>query len=114
MFLNALRSFNSNFGVVALLAYVALFCLAFVLMFLFPLGSLVLVFLGIFGLAVVVPAAALAQALERALSRKRLALGQCPLCGAEVLVRGVTSARPGTTCVSCGSEWMSDGSTLVQ
>ncbi len=108
MFLSTLRTFNAHFGIVAVLGYLGLFVMAFVLMFLFPLGALVLVFVGIFGLAIVVPAAAGAQALERSMNRRRLAAGSCPRCGATL---DSTAAEGGVpqVCGGCGASWTPAG-----
>ncbi len=111
MFLSTLRSFNSNFGIVAVLGYLGLFVASFLLMFLFPLGALALVFVGIFGLVVVVPLSAGAQALERAMNRRRLAAGSCPMCEAGS-VRALPEEAGGWECPGCGTAWTVEGSVV--
>lgn len=119
--LPALRWFNSNAAIAAVLGYLGLFGLAFLLMFLFPLGSIVLIFVGLIGLGCVVPVIAAAAATERWLNRRSLNEGRCPYCHAEVLpsAPSAPSAPSGETtaggsngfgCLGCGREFGQDGS----
>ena len=74
-------SFNDVFGLVVFGLYILAFLLAFVMLFLFPPGALLLVLIGISGFVGVWAVMLLGRALERLLARGPIRSGGCPNCG---------------------------------
>lgn len=102
--------FNDDFGLLVFVVYLLAFALAFVLIFIFPPGALVLVLLGLAGFVVIWMVLLLTRAGERSIARKHIRRGACPLCG------GSTAAVPGPgdperlhQCDQCSQNYESDG-----
>ena len=103
-----LRSFNAGTSCVLLVLFIAAFVLAFALMFVYPLGSLILVFLGLGGLwgsAILRKLASIGQLrVARSLLRQRL----CPNCGNQ------RSDNIELACEQCEARFESGGSMIIE
>ncbi len=108
MVLRILRWTNRAYAFVALAVYMLAFVVAFVCMFSFPVGALILVVLGVLSLAFVALGRDVLQALERWMSRRALSQGRCPACttGPMSLVLQGTIQQ----CRGCGAKFEPDGS----
>lgn len=81
MALHLLRLVNHWFALAAFWGYLAAFALAFTMVIVFfPVGALLLLFIGIFTLPVVVFISLTLGAWERAWSRRWLRVARCPMC----------------------------------
>ncbi|MDA1008409.1 MAG: hypothetical protein O2800_05335 [Planctomycetota bacterium] len=98
MFRPTLHAFNKRFAIAVFIGYIGLFSVSFLLMFVFPIGSLAIVVLAIFGLLIVVPVGAGARAWEEGLNRRVMRRGLCPSCGESTVIETSTGVR----CLSCG------------
>ena len=76
-----LRAFNFGSSCVLLVLFIAAFVLAFALMFIYPLGSLILVFFGLGGLWGSAILRKLASIGQLRVARSLLRQGLCPNCG---------------------------------
>jgi len=76
-----IRRVNRAFALAVLWTYIGAFVLAFSLMFVFPPGTLLLVFLGVFGLVAAVGGAQLLGGTEHFLARSLIRREWCPRCG---------------------------------
>ncbi|MFM1830705.1 MAG: hypothetical protein RLZZ558_1045 [Planctomycetota bacterium] len=106
MVLRILRWVNRMYAFAAFGVYAVAFVIAFVCVFTFPLGALVLVVLGVLSLAVVALGRDALQAIERWMGRRWLRAGRCPQCRmGPVQPRGMA-----WTCRGCNAAFASDGS----
>ncbi|MDG2031941.1 MAG: hypothetical protein P8J45_13150 [Phycisphaerales bacterium] len=85
--------FNDLFGLLVFGVYLAAFMLAFVMVFLFPPGALLLVMLGLAGFVLVWVVMMITRGLERSMARTRIQKGLCPTCEGDL----VTSPAPEPT-----------------
>ena len=76
-----IRAVNRGYPLAVLWLYVAAFLLAVVLMFMHPLGTIVLVWIGLLGLVLALLVAKLLAVVQRMVARNILAAGACPGCG---------------------------------
>lgn len=76
-----LRTINVGLPCVLLMLFISAFVLAFAMMFVYPLGSLILVFLGLGGLWGSAILRKLANIGQLRLARSMLRQGLCPNCG---------------------------------
>jgi hypothetical protein len=85
MIYRLLCRFNDLFGLLVFGVYLAAFMLAFVLVFLFPPGALLLVLLGLTGFVLVWAVMMVSRGLERSLARASIRKGLCPTCEGELV-----------------------------
>ena len=102
-----LRRFNESFSYLLLALFVASFFFAFVLMFVYPLGSLILLFLGLGGLWGSAIIRFLARFIERYLARTMMKDGVCPNCAES------WGDNPDDSCPSCNASFTKRGEALV-
>ena len=76
-----LRAINVGLPCILLMLFISAFVLAFALMFFYPLGSLILVFLGLGGLWGSAIVRKLADIGQLRLAKSMLRQGLCPNCG---------------------------------
>lgn len=81
MLYRALRWINQRYALTVFWLFLALFLLACSLIFIFPLGPILLVFLGLGGLGAAVVVGRSLRSVEAALARRALRRGVCPHCG---------------------------------
>lgn len=99
--------------------YLLAFVTAFAMVFMLPVGALLLVFVGLMGLIPVVTVAVALRAFERPLARAKLQRGDCPACGEHAIesVSGaLESAGAGGAahfCRACGTGFSQRGEDMV-
>ena len=103
-----LRAFNVGSSCVLLVLFIAAFVLAFALMFVYPLGSLILVFLGLGGLWGSAILRKLASIGQLRVARSLLKKGLCPNCGIP------RSDNIEHACEKCEARFESGGSMIVE
>jgi ribosomal protein L37AE/L43A len=74
------RSINAAYPMAVLWSYIAAFFLALALMFVFPQGTLLLLFLGLAGLGAVILTSKTLNGVQHLLARHALGRGVCPNC----------------------------------
>jgi len=109
MLYRILCSFNDDFGLFVFFTYLAAFCLAFVLVFVFPPGALALVLLGLFGIIGIWILVSCSRSLERSLGRKLLIGGNCPVCAGGLQEPESLDGLVHRICSDCGQGFESDG-----
>jgi len=87
------RSVNRAYAFAVLWCYIAAFVVAFALMFVFPPGTLLLVFLGVFGLVAAVGGAQILGGIEHLLARRLIRQERCPACGMHRTFEPITRGR---------------------
>ena len=114
MLYRLVRFMNEWYALSVLWAYLALFLLAFALIFVFPLGPILLLFLGLAGMGVVVVTGRLLRGTQHKLARHALAHGRCPRC--ESAASSQIGLNQSWTCPQCGTRFGAHGdeSTDVQ
>lgn len=120
MLYRLLRAANRWFALTMFWLYVAMFGLAFSLIFIFPPGTILLLFTGIFGLVVVVIAGQVLRLCTEFCTRRVLSGGTCPACQAAHAI--VVSTRTGeegveqtvTRCERCGATFTASGRELEE
>ncbi|MCI0363043.1 MAG: hypothetical protein L0Y44_00565 [Phycisphaerales bacterium] len=105
-----LRSINAWFGLAVLWVCLAAFLLALPLMFIFPQGTLLLLFVGLFGLGLAVIGFKVLRYFEHALARRSLARGSCPRCGQHDST--IPSDEP-WRCAACGTSYEVSGNEVT-
>ena len=95
MLYRLLCRFNDLFGLLVFGGYIAAFMLAFVMVFLFPPGALLLVLLGLAGFVLIWVVMTVSRGIERSLARSCIQKGLCPTCEGAV----VGSPAPAPTAV---------------
>lgn len=106
MLFRMLYALNRWYALAVLWIYIALFVLAFALMFIFPPASLAMVFLGVIGLGVAGLAFKAMHAAQSALVRRMISRGQCPLCS-ETNQYGQREGQ--FACVRCNAVFLDNG-----
>ncbi|MCE9618398.1 MAG: hypothetical protein K8R92_00620 [Planctomycetes bacterium] len=109
MILRVLRALNRSYPFVVFFGYLAAFVLAFICMFSFPLGALVLVIGSVLSLALVVFVGEVLLGVERILARRALRRRRCPACRMGPVQTNSTRFH----CLGCGSRFESNGSAAV-
>ena len=102
-----LRAFNVGSSCALLVLLMAAFALAFVFMFIYPLASLILVFLGLGGLWGSAILRKLASIVQLRVARSLLSQGLCPNCG------NSRSDNIGHACQTCEACFESGGIMIV-
>lgn len=102
--------FNDDVGLLVFVVYLIAFALAFVLVFIFPPGALVLVFLGLVGFVGIWAILLVTRASERSLARKHIRGGSCPVCGGSTaMVPGPGDPEQLHHCEKCSQDFEVDG-----
>jgi len=102
-----IRAVNRGYPLAVLWLYVAAFLLAVVLMFMHPLGTIVLVWIGLLGLVFALLVAKLLAVVQRIVARNILAAGACPGCGGHL--SGADAEAKVRRCEACGSMFLVTG-----
>ena len=108
MILRMLRSVNRVYPFVVLFGYIAAFLLAFICIFSFPLGALVLVIVSVLSLAFVVFFGETLTGIEGILTRRALKNNRCPACRTGPIQKNVAAYQ----CLGCGARFHFDGAQL--
>jgi hypothetical protein len=98
---------SAGYPIAVLWCYVAAFVLAMALMFVFPPGTIVLLWVGLMSLAAVVIVHHLLALMRNVVARFLLSRGSCPSCG-----HGMGIARDVSvpwTCEGCGTVFLPSG-----
>ena len=120
MIYRILCRFNDLFALLVFGAYLVAFVLAFVMVFLFPPGALLLVLLGVAGFVAVWAMVLISRGIERAVARAGLGAGRCPTCGGGVERESAPDptvpGEPDTilVCPACAGAWEDGGRRYLQ
>jgi hypothetical protein len=106
--LRILRFVNRAYPFVVFGIYGIAFATAFICVFTFPLGALLLVVAGVLSLAFVALGLDALKALERWMSRRALSRGRCPACR----MGPIESGAAGWCCRGCAVAFDADGTQL--
>lgn len=101
MLYRVVRTINDWYALTLFWAYLAVFLLACALVFVFPLGPILLLFAGLASLGFAVLGAKALQRAQTTIERHSLAHGRCPNCHA--LVPDATAAADAWRCDQCGA-----------
>jgi hypothetical protein len=107
-FYRIIRAVNRAYSLAVLWLYIAAFIVAVVLMFMYPIGTIALVWAGLVGIVLVLLAGKSLAVLQRAVARRALARGRCPGCAA-TLEGESPSDSDLRRCDACGSVFLSTG-----
>jgi hypothetical protein len=110
MILRLLRSVNRVYPFVVLFGYMGAFLLAFICIFSFPLGALVLVIGSVLSLAFVVFFGETLSGIEGILTRRTLKKNRCPACRMGPIQKNAATYQ----CLGCGICFDMDGAQLLQ
>ncbi len=83
------------------------FLLAFGLIFVFPQGTLLLLFAGLGGLGIAVISLRILRTMERSMALARLKNGACPVC--KQPIQQASQADHEWQCVLCGAAFAANG-----
>jgi ribosomal protein L37AE/L43A len=105
------RLINAHYALAIFWVYVLAFVVAWALVFVFPLGPLLLLFIGLAGLGFAVIGMKIMEAVERALARSQIHQGICPVCREHAL----HERREDRTlhCDACHSAFQPGGAALA-
>jgi hypothetical protein len=103
MLYRVVRVINEWYAISVFWAYLGLFLVAFALVFVFPLGPILLLFLGLAGLGVAIIAGKLLRQMQLSLARHALAQGRCPRC--QFAMPQHHPLQESWTCIHCGSQF---------
>jgi ribosomal protein L37AE/L43A len=110
MLYRILRAINHIYPVAVLWMYIGAFLLAMSLMFIFPPGTLILLWMGLVSLVGVVIVAKVLVGAQRAVARHVLSAGVCPYCG-ERSAR-VRDPAEEWRCEACGTSFLPGGAEV--
>ena len=110
MILRLLRAVNRVYPFVVLFGYMGAFLLAFICIFSFPLGALVLVIGSVLSLAFVVFFGETLSGVEGILTRRTLKKNRCPACRMGPIQKNAATYQ----CLGCGICFDMDGAQLLQ
>ena len=110
MILRLLRAVNRVYPFVVLFGYMGAFLLAFICIFSFPLGALVLVIGSVLSLAFVVFFGETLSGIEGILTRRTLKKNRCPACRMGPIQKNAATYQ----CLGCGICFDMDGAQLLQ
>ena len=110
MILRLLRAVNRVYPFVVLFGYMGAFLLAFICIFSFPLGALVLVIGSVLSLAFVVFFGETLSGIEGILTRRTLKKNRCPACRMGPIQKNAATYQ----CLGCGICFDMDGAQLSQ
>ncbi|MSR33739.1 MAG: hypothetical protein EXS12_02895 [Phycisphaerales bacterium] len=110
MILRILRLVNRVFPYVVLFGYMGAFLLAFICIFSFPFGALVLVIGSVLSLAFVVFFGETLRGMEGMLTRRALKKNYCPACSMGPIQKNIATFQ----CLGCGVHFQFDGTQLSQ
>lgn len=110
MIYRILRICNAWYGIVVLWICVLAFFLAFALMFVFPQGTLLLLFLGLAGLGLAMIGGGLLNRWQCWLALRTLRGGRCPVCRAGIAES--TESDHHWQCVNCGAMYDHTGAQI--
>ena len=108
MILRFLRSLNRAYPFVVLFGYMGAFVLAFICIFSFPLGALVLIIGSVLSLAFVVFFGEALSGIEGILTRRALKKNRCPACRTGPIQKNTAHFQ----CLGCGERFHFDGAQL--
>lgn len=108
MILRLLRAVNRVYPFVVLFGYMGAFLLAFICIFSFPLGALVLVIGSVLSLAFVVFFGETLSGIEGILTRRALKKNRCPACRTGPIQKNSAHFQ----CLGCGARFHFDGAQL--
>ena len=108
MILRLLRSLNRAYPFVVLFGYMGAFVLAFICIFSFPLGALVLIIGSVLSLAFVVFFGEALSGIEGILTRRALKKNRCPACRTGPIQKNAAHFQ----CLGCGARFHFDGAQL--
>lgn len=111
MFYRVMKSMSDWYALAVLWTYLAAFLIALALVFVFPLGPLILLFLGLASLGGVLLTARLLRSIKHRAARYSLNRGACPMC----LADGQPRPQLGQPwrCEKCAAEFSVDGSEWI-
>ena len=110
MILRILRSVNRSYPFLVLGGYMVAFALAFICVFTFPLGALVLIIGSVLSLAFVVFFGETLSGIEGILTRRALKKNRCPACRMGPIQKNIAAYQ----CLGCGVCFEFDGTQLSQ
>ena len=110
MILRLLQAVNRVYPFVVLFGYMGAFLLAFICIFSFPLGALVLVIGSVLSLAFVVFFGETLSGIEGILMRRTLKNNRCPACRMGPIQKNAAIYQ----CLGCGICFDMDGAQLLQ
>ncbi len=110
MILRILKSVNRAFPFLVLFGYIGAFLLAFICIFSFPLGALVLVIGSVLSLAFVVFLGETLSGIEGILTRRALKKNRCPACRMGPIQKNTDFHQ----CLACGARFQFDGAQILQ
>ncbi|MDY7107204.1 MAG: hypothetical protein SYC29_01070 [Planctomycetota bacterium] len=107
-FYRVIRAINRAYALTVLWLYIAAFLVAVALMFMYPIGTITLVWAGLVGLVVALLVGRLLAIVQRALARRSLTASRCPSCGAGLDDVSAEASSP-RTCGACGCIFLPNG-----
>jgi hypothetical protein len=110
-FYRIIRAVNRAYALTVLWLYIAAFLVAVALMFMYPIGTITLVWVGLVGIVVVVLGGKLLALAQRAVARRALGAGRCPNCGSSF--EGV-SREASRACEACGCAFLPNGTEQAE
>ena len=108
MILRLLRAVNRVYPFIVLAGYMLAFVLAFIFVFTFPLGALVLIIGSVLSLAFVVFFGETLSGIEGILTRHALKNNRCPACRTGPIQKNAEHFQ----CLGCGARFHFDGAQL--
>ena len=108
MILRLLRAVNRVYPFIVLAGYMVAFVLAFICVFTFPLGALVLIIGSVLSLAFVVFFGETLSGIEGILTRRALKNNRCPACRTGPIQKNAAHFQ----CLGCGARFHFDGAQL--
>ncbi|MSQ90716.1 MAG: hypothetical protein EXS01_04885 [Phycisphaerales bacterium] len=109
MFHTLIRTIRRFYPGVVFGGYLLAFFLAFVMIFMLPIGSLALVLLGVLGLIPVVIGLWVVRAIERPLALGKLRRGICPVCGLPTIEPPLVGGSDSYRCTGCAMRFSARG-----
>ena len=107
MLYRILRANNSGYALCVLGLYIGAFLLGFALLFVFPQITLLMLFLGLGGLAFFSLGSIILRAAQRWLAHRTLSAGACPSCQQPIEL--LHAPEDHWRCMSCGAVYSANG-----
>jgi len=102
-----IHALNAWFTIAMFWCYLVMFLIALPMMFVFPPGTLLLLFIGLASLIFVIPAGRILSFTEHVVARSSLAHHKCPRCQGELLPRSAPDEP--WECRSCHARYQPTG-----
>ncbi len=111
MLYRIVRTINEWYALTLFWTFLGLFFVAFALVFVFPPGTIVLLFLGLGAMGVAVVCGRILRGTQRSLARRALSQGRCPRC--LTAAPGQVASRQSWKCEHCGTSFGDRGDEAI-